>query len=62
MLTVFHNRRHDGDSKHCGCRAERLIGQVFHVEMWVVGSTRRELAASGQAVSGGAFTIGALTT
>lgn len=35
VLTVFHNRRHDGDFKALRDAVQKgLIGEVFHVEMW----------------------------
>ncbi len=57
MLTVFHNRRHDGDFKALRDAVQKgLIGQVFHVEMWGGGfNAPRNWWRADKAVSGGAF-------
>ncbi len=57
MLTVFHNRRHDGDYKAIkACIDEGRIGDVFHVEMWGGGYGRPGTWwRSDKRVSGGHF-------
>lgn len=57
MLTVYHNRRHDGDFRAL-LQAVRsgLIGQVFHVEMFGGGyQPPRDWWRADKEVSGGAF-------
>jgi predicted dehydrogenase len=57
MLTVFHNRRHDGDFLALKRAVEGgLVGDVFSVEMWMGGYHEpRDWWRSDKKVSGGAF-------
>ena len=57
MLTVFHNRRHDGDFLALkGAIEKGLVGEVFSVEMWMGGySPPRDWWRADKQVSGGAF-------
>lgn len=57
MLTVFHNRRHDGDFLAIKeAVKEGLIGDVFHVEVYMGGYRHPGYWwRSNKAVSGGAF-------
>lgn len=57
MLTVFHNRRHDGDFRALlAAVGKGLIGQVFHVEMFGGGYQRpRDWWRADKEISGGAF-------
>ncbi len=57
VLTVFHNRRHDGDYKALLHAVQKgLIGDVFHVEMWGGGyHAPRDWWRADKAISGGAF-------
>jgi len=58
MLTVFHNRRHDGDflALKEAVVEKKLIGEVFHVEMFGGGyGEPGTWWRSDKAISGGAF-------
>jgi len=57
MLTVYHNRRHDGDFLALKQAVEGgLIGQVFSVEMWFGGYNHpRAWWRDNKKISGGAF-------
>jgi predicted dehydrogenase len=57
MLTVFHNRRHDGDFKALRqAIADGLLGEVFSIEMWDGGYGKpRTWWRSKKEISGGAF-------
>jgi len=57
MLTVYHNRRHDGDFLALKEAVQRgLIGEIFSVEMWMGGYRRpRDWWRSDKKISGGAF-------
>lgn len=57
MLTVYHNRRRDGDFKAILHTVESgVIGEVFHVEMWMGGySAPRDWWRANKEISGGAF-------
>lgn len=56
-VTVFHNRRHDGDFKALREAVKSgIIGEVFHVEMWQGSfSPPRKWWRADKAISGGAF-------
>lgn len=57
MLTVYHNRRHDGDFKALRqAIADGLLGEVFSVEMWGGGYGKPGTWwRSKKEISGGAF-------
>jgi len=57
MLTVFHNRRWDGDYMAIKkAIADGLIGEVFHIEAYMGGwSKPRDWWRSDKQISGGAF-------
>jgi len=57
MVTVYHNRRRDGDFKAILHTIQSgIIGDVFHVEMWMGGySPPRDWWRADKEVSGGAF-------
>ena len=57
MLTVYHNRRRDGDFKAILRTVQSgIIGDVFHVEMWMGGyGAPRDWWRADKEVSGGAF-------
>jgi predicted dehydrogenase len=58
MLTVYHNRRHDGDFKALrqAIRVDGLLGEVFSIEMWGGGYGKPGTWwRSKKEISGGAF-------
>jgi|LSQX01.3.fsa_nt_gb predicted dehydrogenase len=57
MLTVFHNRRHDGDFLALKkAVADGLLGEIFEVEMWAGGyGAPRGWWRDKKEISGGAF-------
>ncbi len=57
MLTVYHNRRHDGDFLALKQAVnEGLIGEVFNVEMWFGGYSKpRTWWRDDKRISGGLF-------
>lgn len=57
VLTVFHNRRHDGDFRALRDAVRSgIIGQVFHVEMFMGNHSRPgDWWRSDKEISGGAF-------
>jgi len=57
MVTVYHNRRRDGDFKAILHTVQSgIIGDVFHVEMWMGGfSPPRDWWRADKQISGGAF-------